>query len=198
MADSTTYRIRLASREDLPSILEIYAPFVTSDATSFEEAVPSLDDMRERLEKISARFPWLVAVTDIQGATQIAGYAYASPHRDRASYRWAVEVSAYVHPNHRGRGVASSLYSVLFEALRRQGYRRAYAGITLPNLPSVSLHERMGFELVGIYEDIGFKFGSWHSVGWWGLSLTDSKSPPISPTLLPHEIGMEELLKSPT
>jgi len=85
-----------------------------------------------------------------------------------------VEVSAYVHPDRRRRGVGRSLYTALLAVLVLQGYREACAGITLPNPASVGLHQALGFDPVGVYRRVGWKLGCWHDVGWWQRSLTAS------------------------
>ena len=112
-------------------------------------------------------------------------YAYASPHRARAAYRWAADVAVYVDDGHRRRGAGRRLYRALFELMRRQGLRVACAGITLPNPASVGLHEAVGFEPVGVYRRIGWKAGAWRDVGWWELLLAgsdpDDHRPPPEP-----------------
>ncbi len=72
----------------------------------------------------------------------------------------------------------------MFRLLVLQGYYNAYAGITLPNLPSVALHEALGFQPVGIYKEAGFKMGGWHDVGWWQLGL----QPKVHSPRLPLEL----------
>jgi phosphinothricin acetyltransferase len=113
--------------------------------------------------------PWLVAERD----GGVTGYAYASPHRARAAYRWGADVSVYLDERERGRGSGRALYGALLPVLRDLGYTGAYAGITLPNPASVALHESMGFSLVGVYRRVGYKLGGWHDVGWWQLVLAD-------------------------
>jgi phosphinothricin acetyltransferase len=81
----------------------------------------------------------------------------------------------------RRKGTGRRLYLTLFDLLRRQGYHSAFAGITLQNASSVGLHEAVGFEHLGVYKDVGYKFGSWHAVGWWRLGLSDSRPAPIEP-----------------
>jgi phosphinothricin acetyltransferase len=133
--------------------------------------------MRGRIAKILPVLPWLVWD---EGAA-VLGYAYASAHNERAAYQWSVNVSAYVHPSARRRGIATTLYRRVFEILALQGYQNAYAGITLPNPASVRLHESVGFTQVGVYRHVGFKMGAWHDVGWWerrlGELMTDPKPP---------------------
>jgi len=145
-------------------MLAIYAPFVTSTAVSFETVVPSVEAFAARVD---GGWPWLACA---DGAS-LLGYAYASPHRSRAAYRWTCEVSVYVREDARRRGVARALYTHLLERLADAGYRHAYAGIALPNAPSVAFHESMGFTRVALYPRIGFKHGAWHDVGWWDRVL---------------------------
>jgi phosphinothricin acetyltransferase len=170
--------IRLAGPADAPACREIYAPFVRDTAITFETELPSEAAFADRLVETRGERPWLVCEDD----GRILGYAYASRHRSRDAYRWAVESSVYVAEDARRRGVGRGLYESLFAVLEHQGYRTVYAGITVPNPPSTALHEALGFERVGTYEDVGYKHGEWHDVAWWGRSLRDDEGPPSTPT----------------
>ena len=169
--------IREARPGDAEGMLAIYGPVVRETAISFEVEVPSLEEMRRRIEETLARMPWLVVVA----GGDVAGYAYAGPHRTRAAYQWSVDVSVYVHPGHQRAGVGRALYAALLDLLVLQGYCRAYAGITLPNPASVGLHEAMGFRPVGVYHGVGFKLGAWHDVGWWQRPLGAPSAHPLPP-----------------
>ena len=161
-------KIRFATPADAAAIADIYAPFCGSESVvSFETAPPTAAEMAERIAKTTAQYPWLVA----GDATGIRGYVYASRHRERAAYRWAVEVTVYLRPDSRGRGLGAALYGVLFDLLRAQGFHRAYAGIALPNPASVGLHTALGFRRVGVYHGVGYKGGAWRDVSWWELPL---------------------------
>jgi L-amino acid N-acyltransferase YncA len=173
--------IRSADHSDAAACAAIYAPHVEESATSFEDAPPTAAEFAERIVRFTATHPWLVAVHE----GEIVGYAYACPHRSRAAYRWAADVSVYVAADQRGRGYGRALYVELLERLRRQCFRVACAGITLPNEASVALHESLGFAAVGVYRRIGWKAGAWRDVGWWQLELApaDEGSPaePLPP-----------------
>jgi L-amino acid N-acyltransferase YncA len=165
---------------DAAECAAIYAPFVRESAVSFEEVVPDADAFAARIARLAATHPWLVAEVD----GRVAGFAYGSPHRERAAYRWAADVSVYVDPAHHGRGIGRALYEQLLARLRAQRIHVACAGITLPNAASVGLHEALGFGLVGIYRGIGWKAGAWRDVGWWQLRLLpplDGDAPPPEP-----------------
>lgn len=160
--------IRDARPSDIPFLLDIYRPFVTDTAVSFELEPPSVAEFAERVAHAQSQWAWLVAEA-ADGA--IAGYAYGSAFRTRAAYRWTAETSAYVHAAHRGRGAGTLLYRHLLRELTAKGYCNAYAGIALPNDASVALHKSVGFEPVGVFRRAGWKFGRWHDVSWWQLAL---------------------------
>jgi L-amino acid N-acyltransferase YncA len=162
--------IRSAVKADAPALLAIYRPFVEVTAVSFETVAPTVEEFAARIAKAVAGWQWLVAERD----GQCIGYAYGSSHRERSAYRWSVEVSAYVHPNHHHQGVGRALYRALFEELAHKGFCNAYAGITLPNASSVALHVSVGFESIGIFKAVGRKFDRWHDVAWFHRALRES------------------------
>jgi L-amino acid N-acyltransferase YncA len=169
--------IRMASVEDADEIARIYRPFVESTIISFETAPPGPSEMADRIAATMVRHPWLVCAWD--GC--LAGYAYATKHRERKAYQWSIDTSAYVHPEYWRRGIGGGLYRSLFAILSAQGFVNAYAGIALPNPASVRLHESVGFQPVGIYRSVGYKLGAWHDVGWWELRLRDHDQAPAEP-----------------
>ena len=170
-------KIRAATQGDAGAIAAIYAPYVLDTLISFETVPPDATQMAERIAKVLPGLPWLVHEAD----GRITGYAYAGPHRERAAYRWSVDAGIYLDGTAHRQGIGTALYATLFAALRLQGYHRAYGGITLPNAASVGLHEAQGFKPIGVYAQVGFKFGAWRDVGWWGLDLAPSTHEPGEP-----------------
>jgi L-amino acid N-acyltransferase YncA len=165
-------------RRDAAACAAIYAPYVRESVISFELEPPSEDELAQRIERYSRSHAWLVA----EDRDEVVGFAYACPHRERAAYRWAADVSVYVDRDHRRRGIGGQLYAALLALLKRQGLYVACAGITLPNDASVGIHESFGFKPVGVYRAIGFKAGSWWDVGWWQLALREpGDGPPEEP-----------------
>ena len=172
---------RLAAEADAEQILEIYAPFCRDTPVSFETREPTAEEMRQRIARTLEFFPWLVGSEN----GRILGYAYAGPHRERAAYRWSVDVSVYVREGLRRRGLGRALYTSLFAVLKLQGFSNALAGTTLPNPGSIGLHQAMGFQPIGVYRNIGFKCGAWHDVAWWQLALHEPSPEPKAPRELP-------------
>jgi L-amino acid N-acyltransferase YncA len=179
-----TSKIRFATSADASAILEIYGPFCEDSPISFETVRPTVAEMECRIRNTIERFPWLVC----EKGNEVLGYAYAGPHRERAAYRWSVDVAIYISEKCRAQGFGTALYTALFELLRIQGYFKAYAGITLPNSGSLRLHQRLGFEPVAIYKKVGYKTGAWHDVSWWELILRPTDCRPEETLLIPAAI----------
>jgi L-amino acid N-acyltransferase YncA len=179
-------RIRVATPQDAAAFAEIYSPYVTESLVSFEEEPPSAQEMERRVRTILAYAPWLVA----SSGDEIAGYAYASHHRNRAGYRWAVDVSVYLRSAFQRRGIGRRLYEELFAILERQRFRRAYAGIALPNDASVALHRALGFKDVGVYRRVGWKMGRWLDVVWLQRNIGPDRDDELAP---PDPIPFAEL-----
>jgi L-amino acid N-acyltransferase YncA len=179
--------IRLATTEDAAAIASIYAPYCEASAVSFETVAPSADEMQKRIRTVSAERPWLTLEDG-----DVIGYAYASPHHERAAYQWSVSTAIYVSRTRQRRGVGRALYATLFEVLRELGYFKATAGITLPNPASVGLHEAFGFTRVGVYRQIGHKLGAWHDVAWFEAELQPVTKNPVPPRSIASLGGTRE------
>jgi len=135
---------------------------VNDTCISFELEAPDAAEMARRIGEYGASHVWLVAEID----RRVAGYAYGSPHRNRAAYASSCDVAVYVDPARARCGIGRALYSKLLPLLSEK-HHAAFAGIALPNEASISLHEAMGFTPVGIYREVGWKLGGWRDVGWW-------------------------------
>lgn len=170
--------IRVAKPADSQAILDIYAPFCQpSSPVSFEVVPPTVDEIQKRMTIGLKDYPWLV----YEQNGKIVGYAYADRHKSRAAYDWDVDVSIYLAESARGQGVGKKLYQFLFDGLRTLGYYNAYAGITLPNEASLALHKSMGFTLVGVFNNVGYKGGAWRDVAWFALRLQPYMIEPAKP-----------------
>ncbi len=181
--------IRIAAIHDAEQILDIYAPYVQNTNISFETIIPSKEEMESRIKGVLVNNPWLV----IEEESCILGYAYASKHRERAAYKWSVDISIYIRQDCRGKGIGKALYTALISILKLQGYYNVYAGICLPNEASIGVHEYFGFKKIAHYNNVGYKFGQWHDVGWWELQLRQHEPEPRDPVSL-NCISNEELL----
>jgi phosphinothricin acetyltransferase len=156
--------LRPARAADAEAVAAIYNHYVRETVITFEEVEVSAAAMADRMAAVQALpLPWLVA----ESGTRIVGYAYADRWRTRSAYRFSVESSVYLDPEHTGLGIGGRLYGALLPALGELGVHAVIAGITLPNAPSVALHERFGFVKVAHFAEVGRKFGRWLDVGYW-------------------------------
>lgn len=155
--------IRSAQWQDLPALTALYNHYIVTSPCTFDIEPYSVETRAPWFEKFDGE-RWQCLVAEEDGA--VIGYGCSGEFKSKAAYRTSVEVSIYVdHTAHR-RGIARSLYASLFSALKTTGVHRAYAGITLPNEASIALHRAFGFDDVGIYREVGNKFGRYWDVLW--------------------------------
>ena len=154
-----TLVVRDCRAGDLEAVRVIYAGEVLEGRASFELEPPELSELTARWRAIRrARLPYVVAE---QGG-RIAGYAYAGPYHKRPGYRYTVENSVYVAPWARRQGVGQLLLERVIAAATERGMRQMVAIIgDSANRASITLHQRAGFRLVGVLENVGCKFGGW-------------------------------------
>jgi phosphinothricin acetyltransferase len=169
-----TVGIAFGSLDDLEAISEIYGHYVRTSAISFDVEVPSAAWRREWFSLFDTRGRHRLLVTRSQG--RAVGYAASVPYRPRAAYAPSVETSVYVAPSHTGQGLGSALYRALLAELEREDVHRAYAGIAMPNLASVRLHERCGYRRAGYYSEQGRKFGRYWDVAWYERAFPEVAS----------------------
>lgn len=161
--------IRAVKQEDAKAISDIYNHYITNTVITFEEETVNAKEMSNRITRVkNAGLPWLI-VEDETG--HLLGYAYASKWRERFSYRFSVEVTVYLSPQHAGKGLGTLLYVELFRQLKAKNIHSVIGGITLPNEASVGVHEKLGMKKVAHFHEVGFKFEQWLDVGYWQGTL---------------------------
>lgn len=170
-------QIRDATERDAEACAQIYRPYVTDSAISFELDPPTTEQMATRIASAAARHAWLV----LEDGERVVGLAYGQAFRERAAYRFTCETSIYLESGRRRTGGGRVLYQALLARLVERGYRRAVAGMTLPNEASVALHRALGFEPVGVYRGVGWKHGQWHDVAWMQKAITPDDRPVVEP-----------------
>jgi phosphinothricin acetyltransferase len=174
MSDCMNVQVSPGEEDDLGALTDIYNHYIRETAITFDVTPTTPDERRPWLlsHPEDGAHRLLVARAAGEPAGRILGYATSSPFRQKAAYATSVETSIYLAPDAGGRGIGTSLYKQLFEALEGEDVHRAYAGIALPNDASVRIHQRFGFRQVGVYEEVGRKFGIYHDVAWFEKRLT--------------------------
>ena len=171
------FHLRDATPDDVPAIHAIYAHHVEHGRASFEEVIPTVDDMRMRYaEVLKKHLPYIVAERD----GEVLGYAYASAYRARSAYRFAIEDSIYIDHRHTGEGLGRALLAALIARCETGPWRQMVAVVALTasgeGAGSVAVHERLGFRTVGRLESVGLKHG--HGPG--ALTATIWRHGPVS------------------
>ena len=166
---NTDISVRMAAEEDAEELLEIYSPYVTDTAISFEYEIPSAAEFSQRIRNTLQRYPYLVVLE----GQRISGYAYASPFIRRPAYDWAAEATIYLRQDCRGKGLGRKLYLALEDILKRQNITNlnacvAYTPVEDLHLTNTSMffHEHLGYSKVGHFTKCGYKFGTWYDMIW--------------------------------
>lgn len=161
--------IREVEKKDIPAITSIYNYYIRETVVTFDTEPVTPAEMEKRMETIVASFPYLV--DEEEGEVQ--GYCYVHPWKSKQAYRHTAECTVYLHPDRRGKGIGRRLLTTLLDRLEQTtDLRVVISCITLPNEPSVRLHERLGFRKVSCFREVGYKFGRWLDVGDWELILS--------------------------
>jgi|GEM_PF-680130 phosphinothricin acetyltransferase len=159
--------VRRASLQDVDKILEIYSYYVENTAITFEYETPSKEEMLDRMEKFSSKYPFLVIECD----KKVCGYSYANVFKSRPAYNWTCEMSIYVSNDMRKYGLGRKLYEEMEKALKSMGIVTLYACVTSIEKDdeyltknSVKFHEHLGYKLIGKFEKCGYKFDRWYDM----------------------------------
>lgn len=189
-------KIRVASPEDAPEILAIYAPYVEKTAITFEYDIPSLPEFRGRIERTLKKYPYLVAEQD----GEILGYAYTSAFVGRAAYQWAEETTIYLKGNKRKTGLGRKLYRALEDICRARNVLNLNACIGWPEAEdtyltrnSAQFHGHLGYRMVGEFQKCGYKFGRWYNMVWMEKLL--GEHPDVPEPVIPFPELKAEVLE---
>jgi phosphinothricin acetyltransferase len=156
--------VRLAVEADVPAMAAIYNHYVETSHATFDITPVSLENRLAWFRSFGETGPFRLVVAERAG--EVVGYAGSGKFREKPAYVTSVEMTVYVHHEALGVGVGARMYERLFALLASEPIHRAYAGITLPNDASLALHRRFGFRDIGIYDEVGHKFGQYWSVHW--------------------------------
>lgn len=160
--------IRKVTLQDVHAIAGIYNYYIRHTTATFELHPVGEEEMRRRILSISTRFPYFVEETE-EGV--LTGYCYAHTWKEKAAYDRTLESTVYVAPGKERLGTGTRLMHHLIEASRQTGVHSLIACITEGNLPSIRMHERLGFVQVSHFQEAGLKFGKWLGIADYQLML---------------------------
>jgi phosphinothricin acetyltransferase len=168
-------RIRVATVDDAPRLLEISAKYCHSDGHTAGYETPSLAVFQSRIRATLAFFPCLVIEDASSG--RAVGYACGKFWHSSPGPHWIASTAIWIDSEFCGRGLGAKFYEPLIAALTDQRFVEVCAGICLPNDASVRLHQKFGFEPRATLPALTFKKG-WHPGQYWEQTLNERKNPP--------------------
>jgi len=155
--------LRRARREDCAAILGIYNEAVLTTTASYDYEPRTLEHRLAWFDD-HTRHDYAIFVAEISGT--VVGWSSLSRYHDRPGYRFTAENSIYIAASHRGRGIGKLLLAPLLDAARERGLHSIIAVIDASNEASVRLHRGFGFEPVGLFRQVGYKFDRWLDVAY--------------------------------
>lgn len=167
--------IRHAEEADLPALVSIYNHYIRETPVTFDIEEQTVEQRKAAWFSnftVDGRHRCLVAE---EGGKRL-GWACSGPFRGKRAYETSVEFSVYLDPAAGGRGLGRRLYETLIAELEGADVHRALGGITLPNEASVALHRAVGFTEIGIFREVGRKFGRYWDVLWMERALGEPVS----------------------
>ena len=163
--------IRHCAPGDYDAIVAIYNHYIENSHATFDLRPYSIGERAPWFSQFNESGPNQLLVAEKNGT--ILGFCCSTPFENRAAYDISVETAVYLTAEVSGQGVGKRLYEALLQNLTGIGLHGAYAGVALPNDASVNLHEALGFRKVGVYEEVGWKFGKYWSVAWYEKRIQD-------------------------
>lgn len=155
--------IRSVRISDAKDIVEIQNYYILNTNITFEEEELTVNEMEKRIIEKTKDHPWIV----YEENNKVIGYAYLNQWHNKSAYRFSKEASIYVSNNHRGKRIGISLFEELLKLAKDYNVHTIVSGITIPNDASIGIHEKLGFEKIAEFKEIGFKNGNWLNVGYW-------------------------------
>ena len=156
--------IRPAQEDDIPALRRITNHYIEHTVVNFKTSPLDAAEVDAWFSGFAETGPFRLRVAEDEG--EVIGYVGSIEFNPRAAYSTSAATSIYLHPDHRGAGIGTALYTELFTALEGGDIHRLYAGITVPNDASIALHTKMGFREAAKYSEVGRKFGKWLDVVW--------------------------------
>ena len=160
--------IRKVQLSDAEDIVNIYNYYIENTIISFETLKIDVNEETQRIKKIlDNNYPFIV----YEEQNVVLGYAYLSKWREREAYKNTLETSIYVHKDHHNKGIGKILYKELINLGKTQGIHALIGGMSIPNPQSRKLHKRLGFQRVGLFKEVGYKFNKFIDVEFWQLNI---------------------------
>jgi phosphinothricin acetyltransferase len=156
-------------------ILTIFNHAILNTTALYEYQPRTMATMQQWFQnKAAGNFP-VIGLRNSAG--QLVAFGSYGTFRAFPAFKYSVEHSVYVHPDHQGQGYGSQILAALIEAATAQQYHLLIGGIDAENSGSIALHQKYGFVHSGTISQAGFKFGRWLDLAFYQLTLPTPHTP---------------------
>jgi len=159
------YSVEHARSGDLQGILDILNHYILGDHCTFDTKPWTVKQKQQWFDGFDPDGPYRLIVA--RHGANVLGYTSSTRWRPKKASEVTAETTVYVHPEHLGKGLGRQLLGHLLDHLAESGLHSVVAGVAQPNAVSNHLHELMGFEVIGTYREVGFKFERYWDVTWY-------------------------------
>lgn len=167
--------IKCTYQEHASAILDIFNEAIVNSTALYDYQPRQPERMISWFKtKEIGDFPVIGAINE---SDQLFGFASYGTFRNWPAYKYSIEHSVYIHPDHRRKGIGFALMQQLILAATEQQYHTMIGGIDMTNTSSIALHEKLGFVHTGTIQQAGFKFGRWLDLGFYQLILETPENP---------------------
>lgn len=175
MAASDIEVVTCTEAQDAAAILQIFNHAILHTTALYEYQPRTMQTMQNWFAaKAAGQFP-VLGLKNQQG--ELVAFGSYGTFRAFPAFKYSVEHSVYVHPDHHGQGHGRRMLQLLIAAATAQNYHLLIGGIDADNQASIALHEKLGFVHSGTIRQAGFKFGRWLDLAFYQLTLATPAEP---------------------
>lgn len=157
----------IATKEDVKGILTIYNDAILNTSATFDTKIKTLEEMEVWFDNHSELYPVIVSKEN----EEVTGYCSLTQFKEKDAYKHTVELSVYIHPEHRRKGLARKLMEEILVIAKELGHHTVISCITSGNEVSEKLHEKLTFQKVGQINKAGQKFNQWLDIVYYQIML---------------------------
>lgn len=160
MKQTFTEQYAIASPNDYARIADIYNEHIDTNIATMEEQYYTAKDIESWVALFNDREQLYVVSMN----AQLIGWGIIKRYSNRAGYRYAAETSVFLEEKSTGKGIGTRFKQYIINQCRAMNYHHLVAKIFNSNRRSIDYNIALGYEIVGIQQEVGYKNGKWEDI----------------------------------